>query len=195
MTRTGGHTLTPSRRTVITTSAAALAGGIGSLALFAGSAHATLSASDLAVDSATHESESGGPVRPILTVDGEYSFDVESAVESWRVVLQVGRSGQDYQQIGETGNTAIANTMMGAYTVEGPITAHDDWAAGDFDAPPGETVTRTVPVRLLLEVTASDGSVVASGQATDDLTVEVTSTGAIATAYVRGSGTVTFEPA
>lgn len=178
------------RRTVLTITGGTVLGA-GLTTLFAGSGNASLTMDDLTVENSDYESEDGEPHSPWFSVDGEYSLDTDSSVESWTVELQVGKTGNsDWETIGETGGPALAQTMNGAYEVSGKVVDHSRWSEDDWHAPQGGEKTHTVPVRVLFDVTGPDGGVVATAKESDDATLTVNSTGGVSDAFVQGDVSV-----
>lgn len=182
-----------SRRGVLKTSGGALTLATGgALVAFgsSGTASASVEATELGIPPASHEGEDGTVASIELSVSGNFQYTTEAAdqiIVSLMVASAPDKS--DWGVIDQHEESALAASSAGPYSLAGDILSHDQLEASQFSADPSKTVTREVPVRVVLDV-ISGGESAVTATAESIAEIEVTSTAVAVSAQVTGDGSV-----
>lgn len=183
-----------SRRQILLSTGAFLAGGGAVAALSSDRAQGSVTTRELSIPPAEYEGENGTVADLHLDAVGNYEFSVPEG-DTLTLTLAVApddTDNPDYQPI-DTSTESISTTSgAGQYTLSGSMLDHPALEAAQFSADPEETVTNRVPVRVLLEVTKGDERVVAAA-AQAVARVEVTNTSIEASAAVIAEGEISVE--
>ena len=151
------------RRRVLTGSATVVGGGTALLLAGGQTARAEGSVEDVDIADAAFEAEA---VDPIVDVDVAYAFRYDAPTEI-HIELQIG--GETVaDELLRTASTELENTT----DLSGRVVDSPAWSLSDFEAPSGETITRTVEVGVRFSVIDGD-SVVAGDTATDTAEIVV----------------------
>lgn len=183
-----------SRRDFIATTAGLLAGGGLAIAAGSGRAGASVNTTDLDIPDAEYSGEDDTVAALDLTVSGAYEYATNDADEL-RLTLEAApepADSPDFAVLDE--QTASASTASGAgqFDLAGDLLAHPALDASEFNAEPEETITRDLPVRVVLEVRLGGEAVVEAISETV-VEIEVTNETVKATAAVMGEGELTIE--
>ncbi|MDR9431511.1 MAG: hypothetical protein RI568_12545, partial [Natronomonas sp.] len=129
-----------------------------------------------------------------LTVSGAYEYATNDADELW-LALEVApeaTDSPDFATIDEQSESISTASGAGQYNLAGDLLDHPALDASEFNADPEETITREVPIRVVLQVRLGGEAVV---EAISETVVDVTVTNETvkATAAVMGEGELTIE--
>ncbi|MDR9381601.1 MAG: hypothetical protein RI560_08020 [Natronomonas sp.] len=183
-----------SRRDLIATGTGLLAGGGLAIAAGSGRAGASVTTTDLDIPDAAYSGEDDTVARLDLTVSGAYEYATNDADELW-LALEVApeaTDSPDFATIDEQSESISTASGAGQYNLAGDLLDHPALDASEFNADPEETITREVPIRVVLQVRLGGEAVV---EAISETVVDVTVTNETvkATAAVMGEGELTIE--
>lgn len=178
------------RRRVLAMLAGAATTTTAAVAVGSEEADADIQFGTLSVSDGTHESEDP-QVTPVVTVDAEFSYTVES-VTDYNVSLELGPD-HDNRMFVDLVSTETA-VMDGQFSesLSGPVTDIDAYSQSDFAPAAGETVTEDIAIALTLSV-MDGGATMVTAAVEDTATITVTNTGVNTTVALGGEGEITFE--
>lgn len=179
-----------SRRQYLVPAATAILTG-GAVVAFgsSGRASASVEVSPLDIEDASVTGDDGTVSDVELTdVSGNYQFTAEHADEiALELLVAPEPDSDDWVAIDSMEEPAMAASTSGSYAMSGSVLAHPGISADEFDAEPGETTERDVPIRVVLDVIAG-GEIQVSAVAETVATATVENTAVAVSAEVTGSG-------
>jgi len=175
---------TLSRRHAIGAVAAAVGGGTILTAATGDAAAADVSVDELTVDDATFTSDQVDPV-----ADATVAYEYRSAdANGLRLYLRIADTEVASKELSTSTDQAD-----GTASLSGRVVDADAYRLGAFATDVGETISRDVDFTVGLEV-LTNGTVVASDEATETATIEVTNPDD-GEPYARVGGTITIRDA
>lgn len=138
----------------------------------------------LDIPDVTLQASAAGPLRPFVTVDAAYTYDVNETPWVVRIGLQVDGTAVDEAVI-NTDETAGQGTVA----LSGPVTDAAGFDTTTFDVAAGAAKSVTVPVSVYVRVVTQDGTL-AESAASQDVTVTVQGT-SDGVAYIQATGQIT----
>lgn len=148
------------------------------------SAQAEVSVDSFAVSDATFETDA---LDPVVDVDVAFAYDVGTAPVA-SVELTLGIDGTTVTRDELVTDESVADATT---TLSGRVADSAAWSLTDFAVDAGAEQTREITVALGLSVLESDGTVIASDEATDTAAIVVSNPAdSTVTASVGGAGTV-----
>lgn len=188
-TNTDSRIDTPNRRQVLLSTGTFLAGGGIAVALGSQPTKAAVTANTIEIPPETVEGRNTSVSSAVLSVGGNYEYQVNNADT---LVLSLGvapEGSQDYETIDSVEEPAGAAAGAGQYELSGSLTDHPALDYGTFSADTAETVNLSLPVRVVLDV-RQGGESVTTAVAQGTAEIQVSNTGVEASAAVVGSGEV-----
>lgn len=180
---------TPNRRQVILSTGTFLAGGGLAVAFGSEPTKAAVTTNAIEIPPETVEGRNTSVSSVTLSVSGNYEYQVNNA-DTLLLSLGVAPEGsQDYETIDSTEEVAGADAGAGQYELAGSLTDHPALDYGTFSADTAETVSLSLPVRVVLDV-RQGGESVTTALAEGLAEITVRNTGVEASAAVVGSGEV-----
>lgn len=178
-----------SRRKLLTGGATLMAGG-GAFAIL-GSRRAAASVS-LNVPDASHSGEDGTVTGLTVSIDGVYEYAVPEA-STLELTLSVSPPDADnFQAIASTEHQPSGTEGTSQFGLSGSVLDHSAFSTDGFSADAGQTVTRTLQVRVGFAV-VTDGETVASDHATTDATVTVENTSVATEVSISADGSIQIQ--
>lgn len=167
------------RRQYLTTAAGALAGLAGGVLYFSSTdtASAAVEMNSLSVSDAEKTTRDGTVADVQLAVSGGWEYDLPAGKSpaQWQVVALAGHSRDDAGIIAVTNGEAKFLRSNGDYSLERSLLASDAFSADEFAAPaPGESTTVEAWLAVVFSVFNESEDLLATAEATDTGTVDVT---------------------
>lgn len=187
-------TVDVSRRQLLASSGSLLVGGSALVWYGSDRASAAVEATELDIPSVQRDTKDGTVEDVTAQVSGNYQWEVGNAATlRLRLVVAPAPDSDDWQYIDETTNSITGKSGQGQYTLAGSLLQHGGLSASDFSADPEETVERTLPIQVQLDVLDSDGESVVAALAVAEPTVTVTNTTIKADAMLTGDGSIGIQ--
>lgn len=178
------------RRSVLSSAIALGATGTG-LALYSQRSQATVTP-EFAVPDSKLVDEDGQPSGIWLFASGNWAYRVNTDVGEYALALFTRDINGSFHVVDVVETPTSLKENSGTFDLGGDLLATDAWSAADFTAPgPGKSITRNVPVGVLLRVLDPGGSLITDGRSTATASIMVE--GKALSATIGGTGEVQFQ--